>query len=213
MLPESGETSWMQRTLHWDSAHAEGDESRSWFQAEPAMSLRLIAAAGAEPGAPLLDAGGGAARLVDALLARGFSDLTVADVSPAAMALAPNRLGPTAACVTWIEADLAHWSPPRRFALWHDRAAFHFLTDPAEQEGYIAALRAGTLPGAAVIIGGFAPDGPERCSGLPVTRWSPEALATRIGAPFTLERAETERHATPAGREQRFAWTVLRRAG
>jgi hypothetical protein len=203
----------MHRATHWDSAYAEGDESRSWFQAEPTTSLRLIATARADPAAPLLDAGGGAARLVDALLARGFSDLTVVDVSAGAMALARERLGPTAARVTWIEADLAHWAPPRRYALWHDRAAFHFLTDAAEQEGYIAALRAGTLPGAAVIIGGFAPEGPERCSGLPVMRWSPEALAARIGAPFALEHAETELHVTPAGREQRFAWTVLRRCG
>jgi len=201
----------MPRATHWNQAYGEGDESRSWFQAEPATSLRLIEAAAADLGAPLLDAGGGAARLVDALLARGFSDLTVADVSPAAMDLARQRLGPAASRVAWIEADLARWTPPRRYALWHDRAAFHFLTDPAEQDGYIAALRAGTLPGATAIIGGFALEGPERCSGLPVMRWAPEALAARIGAPFVLEHAETELHVTPAGREQRFAWAVLRR--
>jgi trans-aconitate methyltransferase len=202
----------MDRTTHWDAAFAEGEDTRSWFQAEPSTSLRLIARAGADPSLPLLDAGGGASRLVDALLARGFADLTVADISPGAMALARARLGAAGDRVTWIEADLARWTPPRRYALWHDRAAFHFLTTREEQDGYLAALCAGTLPGAAVIIAGFAPDGPERCSGLPVMRWSPEVLAVRIGAPFALEHAEIETHLTPAGREQRFAWTVLRRA-
>jgi hypothetical protein len=202
----------MDRRTHWDAAFGQGEDTRSWFQAEPAMSLRLIARAGADPAAPLLDAGGGASRLVDALIARGFADLTVADISPGAMAMARDRLGAAADGVTWVEADLARWTPPRRYALWHDRAAFHFLTGEAEQDGYLAALRAGTLPGAAVIIAGFAPEGPERCSGLPVMRWSPAALAARIGAPFAPEHAETETHLTPAGREQRFAWTLLRRA-
>jgi trans-aconitate methyltransferase len=202
----------MDRRTHWDAAFAQGEDTRSWFQAEPATSLRLIERAGADPAAPLLDAGGGASRLVDALLARGFADLAVADISPGAMAMARGRLGAAADRVAWIEADLARWTPPRRYALWHDRAAFHFLTTAEEQDGYLAALRAGTSPGAAVIIAGFAPDGPERCSGLPVMRWSPEALAARIGAPFALEHAEIETHLTPAGRVQRFAWTVLRRA-
>ena len=201
------------RRAHWDAAFAEGEETRSWFQAEPATSLRLIARAGADPAAPLLDAGGGSSRLVDALLARGFADITVADISPVALALACARLGAPAQRVTWIEADLARWTPPRRFALWHDRAAFHFLTEEAEQDAYLGVLRAGTAAGAAVIIGGFAPDGPERCSGLPVMRWSAQALAARFGAPFTVEHAEEEIHRTPAGREQRFAWTLLRRAG
>ena len=196
---------------HWDAAHAAGETTRSWFQADPATSLRLIAQAGADPAAPLLDAGGGTSRLVDALLARGFADLTVADISTEALSAARRRLGDAAGGVAWIEADLAHWTPPRAYALWHDRAAFHFLTDDAAQDGYIAALRAGTRQGAAVIIAGFAPDGPERCSGLPVRRWAPAELAARIGAPFSLEHAETETHLTPAGREQRFAWAVLRR--
>lgn len=198
---------------HWDAAHAEGDAGRSWFQPEPTTSLRLITQAGADPALPLLDAGGGASRLVDALLRRGFADLTVADISPAAMALSRARLGAEAERVHWIEADLASWSPPRRYALWHDRAAFHFLTEDAAQDGYIAALRAGTRPGSAVVIGGFALDGPARCSGLPVMRWSPEALVARIGAGFVLEHAEEETHRTPSGAEQRFAWTVLRRLG
>lgn len=196
---------------HWDAAYAEGDAGRSWFQADPEPSLRLIEAAGADPTAPLLDAGGGASRLAEGLLARGFADLTVADLSPAALALSRARLGSAAARIVWIEADLARWTPPRAYAVWHDRATFHFQTDDAAQEGYVAALRLGTRPGAAVIIGGFGPEGPERCSGLPVRRWSPAALAARIGAPFVLEHAEDQTHHTPAGGTQSFAWTVLRR--
>jgi SAM-dependent methyltransferase len=203
----------MDRAAHWDAAHADGDAARSWFQAEPATSLRLIEAAGADPAEPLLDAGGGASRLVDGLLARGFADVTVVDVSPAAMALSRARLGAAADRVGWVAADLARWVPPRPVALWHDRAAFHFLTGTAEQDGYVAALRAGTRPGAAVVIGGFAPDGPDRCSALPVVRWSSAALAARLGPPFALEHAEAEDHVTPAGRTQRFAWAVFRRAG
>lgn len=160
----------------------------------------------------MLDAGGGASRLVDALLARGFADVTVLDVSPAALALSRARLGAAAARVTWITADLTGWTPPRRYALWHDRAVFHFLTEDAQQASYLTALRMGVAPGGAAIIAGFAPDGPERCSGLPVRRWAPEGLAARVGAPFALEHAETETHLTPTGREQRFAWAVLRRS-
>lgn len=133
------------------------------------------------------------------------------DVSPAALALSRTRLGAAAGPVEWIAADLTDWAPPRRYALWHDRAVFHFPMEEAEGDRYLAALRAGTEAGATVIIGGFAPDGPERCSGLMVRRWAPKELAARMGVPFLLEREEVETHLTPAGREQRFAWTVLRR--
>ena len=159
----------------------------------------------------MLDAGGGAARLADALLARGFTDVTVLDVSQAALALSRARLGAAAGRVTWITADLTAWTPLRRYALWHDRAVFHFLTDRAGQDAYLDALRAGVAPGGTAIIGGFAPDGPARCSGLPVRRWLPAELAARVGAPFTLTWEEEETHLTPAGVAQRFGWAVLRR--
>lgn len=198
---------------HWDQVYEhKPSHVVSWYRPHLDRSLSWIDGL-ARPSDALVDVGGGASTLVDDLLARDFRDITVLDVSGAALQAARTRLGPRAGQVRWIEADVADWRPVRRHAVWHDRAVFHFMTTPAQRAAYVATLRAGTAPGALVIMGTFALDGPEKCSGLPVERYSAETLSAVLGDGFVpVDRAE-ETHRTPSGAEQRFSWSVLRRAG
>jgi 2-polyprenyl-3-methyl-5-hydroxy-6-metoxy-1,4-benzoquinol methylase len=197
---------------HWESVYAEKAATEvSWYQPHAARSLALIRAAAPDRAAPIIDVGGGASTLVDDLLADGYSDLTVLDVSEAALARAKARLAAKAAKVAWIAADIVTWRPSRTWAVWHDRAVFHFLVETAQQDAYLAALTAATAPGATAILATFALDGPERCSGLPVQRYSAGLLAARLGPAFRLVSEAGERHRTPAGAEQSFVWAVFER--
>jgi SAM-dependent methyltransferase len=208
----------MAKAAHWDGVHgARRDSEHSWFEDEPALSLELVLAH-AGPAEPVIDIGAGTSRLADRLLARGYADITLLDLSAAAMAATRARLGPEAAGrVAWIVADVADWAPPRAWRLWHDRAAFHFLTAPEDRRAYVAAMAAGVAPGGTAVLMTFAEDGPERCSGLAVQRWSPEALAAEIEAlapgAFAPMGARRWAHRTPKGAEQRFQATILRRRG
>src|SRR5579872_1306661 len=164
-----------EREKHWERVYSTKREREvSWFEENPAPSLDLIALAGARRQSAIIDIGGGASRLVDRLIVQGYEDLTVLDVSAAALAVAKARIGEKADRVHWLVADVTTWAPSRVYDLWHDRAAFHFLTDPADRAAYVARLRRALRPGGCAIIGGFAPDGPERCSGLPVARYDAE---------------------------------------
>jgi SAM-dependent methyltransferase len=154
----------------------------------------------------MLDVGGGASRLVEYLLAQGFTDLTVLDVSAVALQQARERLGPAADRVTWVEADITMFVPSRRFQVWHDRAVFHFLTDATDRQRYVAALRAALAPQGDVVIATFALEGPERYSGLPVQRYSVATLGAELGAGFVLMGEEREAHVTPAGAVQQFQY-------
>jgi hypothetical protein len=197
---------------HWEQVYAaKGDKAVSWYQPLPARSLALIEAASPDRSASVIDVGGGASTLVDALLARGFTDLTVLDIADTALAHTKARLGSDADRVAWIAADITRWSPARTWDIWHDRAVFHFLTQPAQQDAYIAALTAATRPGATVVLATFALDGPEKCSNLPVERYSADGLAARLGAAFRLVGRDAERHRTPGGAEQSFVYAVLKR--
>jgi trans-aconitate methyltransferase len=193
------------RTAHWQTVYTTKAETEvSWHQDEPATSLRLIREAGAGPSSRIIDIGGGASRLVDALLTAGHGALTVLDISEAALAAARARLGAAAATVDWIAADVTRWRPQASYDVWHDRAAFHFLTDAADGEAYVARLRSAVVPGGAVIIGTFAVDGPEKCSGLPVVRYDAQSLAGTLGTGFVLQDSCTEAHRTPWGAVQKF---------
>lgn len=197
---------------HWDEIHRRRMPAEaSWHQPEPTVSLELITAIAGERAVSVIDVGGGASELVDHLLARGHSDLTVLDVSPAALALARSRLGEAGDRIAWISADLRSWTPSRAYDVWHDRALFHFLIEPAARRHYAEIARAAVVPGGHAIIATFAPDGPERCSGLPVRRADPEALAQALAPGFALVRSRREDHVTPAGVVQPFTWAVLRR--
>jgi SAM-dependent methyltransferase len=155
--------------------------------------------------------GGGTARLVDALLDAGHLNLTVLDSSSVALERAKARLGERAAQVTWIVGDVTAWRPPGPFDVWHDRAVFHFLVEPAARKRYISVMRAALAPGAQAIFGTFASDGPERCSGLPVQRWEPAGLAAELGSGFRLVEGLHEDHLTPSGNTQRFQFSRFAR--
>ncbi len=195
----------------WDDAYAQGDATRSWFQATSAMSLRMLDAAGVTAADSLIDVGGGASPLAGALLERGFHDVTVLDISAVALRHARQRLGPHAERVHWLIADIRTWQPPRRFAAWHDRAVFHFLTAIADRQQYMRAMSAATAANAVAVFGCFAPDGPRQCSGLPVARYGPRDLAAELGQDWTLIADDREHHTTPADLTQPFTWVALRR--
>lgn len=198
------------RHTHWQDVYRSKDESEvSWYQPLPGVSLDLIARSGLGPQARIVDVGGGASTLVDALLDRGFRNLTVLDIAEAALDRARVRLGERAAAVSWVAADVTVWRPSVPFDLWHDRAVFHFLTGDEERRAWRATLSAALRPGGQVILATFAPDGPERCSGLPVRRWSAGELEAAFAPQFTLAESLAEDHVTPAGKVQRFTWCRL----
>lgn len=197
----------MDRKQHWEQVYAQKQPTEvSWFQPRPEYSLRLIAAAGVDKSQPIIDMGGGASRLVDNLLDEGYRDISVLDISAAALQHTRARLGGRAAQVSWIEADATAFEPPKSYALWHDRAVFHFLTDPADRQAYRQRLARGLRSGGHLIIATFALDGPEKCSNLPVQRYSPEALSAELGSDYTLVETLSEGHITPAQKEQRFVY-------
>lgn len=199
------------RRQHWERVYrAKQPTETSWYQAEPALSLELIGNTGAGVGDGLIDVGGGASLLVDHLLARGYQDLTVLDLSAKSLEHARHRLGPDARRVAWVVADVTEFVPTRRFAVWHDRAAFHFLTDAADRRRYVQVLEAALEPGGQAIIAAFAPDGPERCSGLDIVRYDADTLAAVLGGRFRLLEERRESHRTPQGREQRFGFYRFR---
>ena len=178
----------------------------SWYEPNPTSSLSLIAQTHASSGAKIIDVGGGASTLVDHLLDAGFTDLTVLDVAASALRRAQERLGTRGATVTWLEADvLACELPEHSFDLWHDRAVFHFLTNVADQESYVARVKRALRLDGHLILATFASDGPARCSGLDVVRYSPDQLAARFTG-FELVEHRSPVHRTPAGNEQRFLY-------
>jgi SAM-dependent methyltransferase len=201
------------RRVHWERVYTDkkADEV-SWYQPRPATSLELIRATGAALDAPFLDVGAGASTLVDNLIETGYSDITLLDIAGAALATSRARLGAKAVGVEWIEADVMQLEPPRRYSVWHDRAVFHFLVDAGDRDRYLEVLRKGIAPEGHFIIATFGPEGPLRCSGLDVHRYTLDELAGLLEPYFSLRRSELEQHRTPAGGVQQFlyAWWQAR---
>lgn len=202
----------MDAKAHWESVYStKSPDAVSWFQAHAEESLQLIAASGVGSGAALIDVGGGASSLVDDLLAAGYRDISVLDLSAAALAAARQRLAARAGLVHWIEGDITQVDlPPARYDLWHDRAVFHFLTDPAARQRYVEQVMRAVRPGGHVIVATFAEDGPLQCSGLPVMRYSAEQLHAEFGERFQLLAERRESHRTPFGSLQRFVYCYCR---
>lgn len=196
---------------HWDDAYAAGEGTCNWFQQHPHMSLRMLDAARVPADASVVDVGGGASPLAGALLDRGFRDITVLDFAAAGVAYARRRLGEQAQGIQWLDADVRTWEPPRCYRVWHDRAVFHFLTTAEDRRQYLRTLDSATEPGAIAVFGCFAPDGPLKCSGLPVARYSSLDLADHLGTQWTLISHAREEHVTPADAIQPFCWTALRK--
>ena len=201
------------RQTHWQQVYKEkGEYQVSWFQDRPAISLELIEAVGVKPSAAIVDIGGGASRLVDALVERGHGDLTVLDLSESAVSIAKARLADRATKVKWIVADVTQWEPVRAYDLCHDRAAFHFLTEASDRDAYVERLITAVPSGGHAIIGTFALDGPERCSGLPVVRYDGALLSAALTPAFALVDMRRDDHKTPWGAVQHFQFSVFRRA-
>ncbi|MGQ9861972.1 MAG: class I SAM-dependent methyltransferase [Thiobacillaceae bacterium] len=195
------------RRQHWESVYqTKATDSVSWFQPHAVLSLRLIErCAGTD--AQIIDVGGGASVLVDDLLDVGYRHVTVLDLAESALATSRARLGERAERVEWVAGDITQVElPPARYDVWHDRAVFHFLTDPADRARYVEQVLRAVKPGGHVIVAAFGPGGPLQCSGLDVVRYDPNALHAQFGAPFRLLGHETETHHTPAGKEQEFVY-------
>ena len=203
------------RRDHWNAAYAaRGADAVSWFDRDASESIaHILPLLG--PGDPVIDVGGGASDLAARLTTRGLGPVTVLDLSDTALALARGRAGEAAARIAWIRGDVTRWTPPHPFALWHDRAVFHFLTDSDDRAAYLATLAVALRPGGHAVIATFAEDGPDLCSGLPVLRYAPEALAATIeaAAPGLLVPVAAARHLhrTPSGAGQRFQSSIFRR--
>lgn len=201
----------MDHKTHWQSVYTEkSPDSVSWFQASPKLSPALITQVANSRDARILDVGGGASSLVDTLSAAGFTALTVLDLAPAALQFARERLGPAADKVTWVAADVLTFDfVPASIDVWHDRAVFHFLTGPETKAQYVAQVKRALRPGGHVVIATFAEDGPTRCSGLEVARYSAAELHQVFGDAFILTHSEREAHVTPGGATQLFTYCVF----
>jgi len=192
---------------HWNQVYqTKAPDDVSWFQTRPAISLKLIEAAGIGKDEGIIDVGGGASVLVDFLLDAGFTKLAMLDISAAALQHAKQRLGARAGKIEWFEADVTAFNPPHRFNLWHDRAVFHFLTDKADRQKYVQTLKRTLAPDGHIIIATFAIDGPLKCSGLDVARHDAQSISAELGAGFELLEQVDETHFTPWSSEQKFSY-------
>ena len=202
----------LDRKQHWERVYGNKPaQQTSWHQDVPRLSLSMIANTALGRGAALIDVGGGASLLVDHLLDDGYLDLSVLDISRAALKQARNRLGDRAATVKWIEADVTRFVPERQYDLWHDRAAFHFLTEEVDRRRYISVLHETLAPGGQLVIAAFAPSGPTKCSGLDIIQYEAEKLSASLGSEFILQEQAAESHITPLGREQNFNFFRFKR--
>lgn len=203
----------MDQKEHWEHIYKTKSPAEvSWFQPEPALSLDMIRSVAPDLEASIIDVGGGASTLVDGLLRGGYSRITVLDLSGEALERSRTRLGAAAESVSWRTADiLSDEFPEATFDVWHDRAVFHFLTDPSSRKRYVEQVGRAVKRGGFVLVATFAEDGPTRCSGLDVVRYSSESLHAEFGDSFTLLRSEREEHLTPSGATQRFTYCLCRR--
>lgn len=197
------------RKEHWEHVHQDhGPTTHSWFQPVLAKSMAHIRATGVPAEAPIIDVGAGTATLVDVLLNSDYSDISVLDIAAAALTESSKRLGDVGTSVHWIESDVLEFEPLRRYYVWHDRAAFHFLTDATSVGKYLDVLRTALVPKGHFVLGTFGPEGPDRCSGFDVQRYSIERLTNLLGADFELTSFELEDHTTPTGNMQQFLYSV-----
>jgi len=196
---------------HWENVYRDKSPLEvSWFQQEPVLSLLLIANTQLAPDAPIIDVGGGASTLVDKLYDEAYTDISVLDISGSALAHTKNRLADKADKVHWYKTDVTSFKPPHRFALWHDRAVFHFLTNKADRESYIDVLKQALAPCGHLIIMTFAIDGPRKCSGRDIVQYDADKLTAELGPDFELVETGHEVHHTPAGNQQKFAYFRFR---
>jgi ubiquinone/menaquinone biosynthesis C-methylase UbiE len=196
---------------HWENVYRNKSSLEvSWYQQEPVLSLLLIANTQLPPDAKIIDVGGGSSTLVDKLCDEAYTDISVLDISGSALTHAKKRLANKADKMHWYETDVTHFKPPQKFALWHDRAVFHFLTNRADRESYITVLKQALEPRGHLIIMTFAIDGPRKCSGLDIVQYDADKLTAELGPGFKLVETGHKIHHTPAGNQQKFAYFRFR---
>ncbi len=202
----------MDSKAHWERIYrTKAPDQTSWFEPAATLSLELVRRIAPTRDEAIIDVGAGTATFVDGLLDAGYRRITVLDLSAAALAQARQRLGDRARAVDWREADILHARlPGRAFDVWHDRAVFHFLTEPADRRRYVAQVRDSLRPGGFALVATFAADGPSRCSGLDVARYSPNGLHAEFGPDFELVASERQTHVTPWGTPQAFTYCLCR---
>lgn len=200
---------------HWERIYRTKDPTQvSWYQPQSRLSLDLIRRAAPDLRAPIIDVGGGASTLVDGLIEAGYRNVTVLDLAPSALAIAQERIGARAHRVTWIAGSVLDAPlPSAGYAVWHDRAVFHFLTDAGDRSRYVAQTRRAVRSGGYALVASFAPDGPTRCSGLDVMRYSPDTMRAEFGEDFRLLDSVREDHHTPSGATQAFVYCLCRVEG
>ena len=203
----------MQNKSHWEKIYGTKDATQvSWFQQHPELSVQFIKETRVDKTGQIIDVGGGASTLVDDLLANGYENVTVLDISMAALQVAKQRLGSLASRVKWLEADITQVTLPYRFYdVWHDRAVFHFLTHAEDRARYVKAVQHSVKTGGHVIVATFGLEGPLRCSGLEVVRYSADSLHEEFGDDFELVDTTNELHQTPFGTEQKFIYCYCRK--
>jgi hypothetical protein len=200
------------KKIHWDTIYGSKPLAGvSWYEARPLQSLEFIRASRVQSNEPIIDVGGGGSFLAEELLCAGYEDLTILDISSEVLKSLGERLGERARRVTLLQQDVTDFRPARRYALWHDRAVFHFLIRPEERQGYLFALREALQPGGQVVIATFGLEGPQHCSGLPVIRYDALTLATELGSEFELVQSSHDLHRTPAGGTQQFLYCRFQR--
>jgi len=196
-----------ERKAHWENIYLNKSPNEvSWYQQEPSWSLQLIRTIQLDRNAAIIDVGGGASTLVDKLCDDGYTNIGVLDVSAHALAHARERLADKACRVEWYEEDITEFEPPHQYALWHDRAVFHFLTRKSDRKKYVNILKRALLPGGHLILMAFAIDGPKKCSGLDIVQYDEDKLMAELAGGFELLETGHEVHITPAGKEQKFAY-------
>lgn len=203
----------MEQKIHWDNIYQQKRPGEvSWYQAHLKVSLNLLANAGLRPSSRIIDVGGGASTLADDLLERGVENITVLDLSSQALAASKARLRERAARVQWIGGDITRLQlPQNQYDLWHDRAVFHFLTQPDDRRRYLDAMRGALMASGQLVMATFSLQGPPRCSGLEVIRYSPETLQAEFGSDFKLMETLEEEHQTPFNTAQRFVYCRFQR--
>ena len=197
---------------HWDALYrAKAPDALSWYRPHLETSIALIQRVAPDPSASIIDIGGGESTLVDDLLAKGYRNVTVLDISPTAIEVARRRLGEPARQVSWLAADVTQAAlPPRHYDVWHDRAVFHFLTAAEQRAAYVRRVAKAMKPGGHVIVATFGPEGPEKCSGLDVVRYNADSLHDEFGSQFRLLESATELHQTPFGTTQQFLYCLCK---
>lgn len=203
----------MDRRTHWENVYqTKLPDQVSWYREHLDNSIQMILQTGVEKNGAVIDVGGGSSTLVDDLLDFGFSDVTVLDISETAIQNSKERLGTDANKVEWIEADITKISlPGNHFDVWHDRAVFHFLTDAEDRRKYVELVKSSVKVGGHIIVASFGLNGPQKCSGLDVVRYSPEKMHGEFGDEFELVKSLNEQHNTPFGKEQEFIYCYCRK--